>query len=182
MSARLHPGRAWRWAAFALCGRSSIAVLVAFHGVPPALADVAFCVGNESNGLIAAQTLSELGVVVTEVPEVSSPVGGPAPVRANNYVGKGAGQEWTTPITGIAALPGGKCYNVSMMSKFSAPNGQAEPWNCLMVYGSNLPDEVVIQGSLVTATDVIDQGKFNLVAQPTAFSSTAPTVNCAGSQ
>jgi hypothetical protein len=143
-----------------------------------AMADVAFCIGNTSDAYLSAQTLNEFGVTITEVKDTSS-TEGTIVARANNHYGSGAGEEWKSLIPGKITLEGGKCYNVAMMSKFTSPNPQTG-WHCDAMNATQTPGQTYINSFIFTETAVIQQGSMNLLAQPTKFSTDAPSINCYG--
>lgn len=143
-----------------------------------AAADAAFCIGNTSQAMLAAQTLNEFGIVITEVADVNSTSGGPIVVRANNYYKNGAGSEWTSGIPGSVSLPGGKCYNVAMMSKFTQPGGAS--WTCDATNSSQAPNQITVTGFVMTESQFIQQGTMTLLAQPTQYNANAPVINCYG--
>lgn len=142
-----------------------------------ASANSGFCIGNDSQMMLTAQSLNEVGIKIAEVQTASSSTSGKVVVLANNHYGNGAGSEWTSKIPEVVTLKGGKCYNVAMMSKTTQPNGDLA-WTCNTTVSTSLPGEIEFKGYLLTSTNMILQSTADLLAQPTQYDTSAPQMNC----
>ncbi|SIP96264.1 hypothetical protein SAMN05880590_101463 [Rhizobium sp. RU35A] len=138
--------------------------------------DFAFCLNSDATIVISATAANETGVVVTNVGNALTNQSGTITIAANNFYGKGAGGAWKSDM-GQFQLPGGSCYNVSMMNKTTAPN-PSTPWTCASTSGTPSQAGATITGVVTTQTQIAPIASAYILAGVSSTLNNAKVMNC----
>jgi hypothetical protein len=138
--------------------------------------DFAFCLNTDAAVIASDTVATEVGVVITNVGNNLTNTSGTVVVAANNYYGKGAGNEWKSGM-GQFTLAGGSCYNVATMNKTTLPNGSVA-WACGSTSGAASGAGATITGLISTQTQITPIASAYVLAGVSSTLNNAAKVNC----